>query len=238
MARLPRLVVAGLPHVVSLEVQHEQTLARDAQDRVGLLELLRAAARAQPVAVHAYAIGDDGVDLLVTPDEPAALGRFVQSVARRHAAAFNRRHGRRGGLWATRYRTAALQAQPWLLRCMRWVEQRPWRRPALGATRSALSLENDASSAAHHLGSGSERWLADPAPYWALGNTPFERELAYRVLLHLPLDLAEAELIDAALRGGWFIGDTGYLRSVAPDLGRRPAPRSPGRPRSKVSEPT
>lgn len=237
MARLPRLVIAGLPHVVSLDVQHEQTLARDAQDRAALIALVRAAGAAQSVAVHAYAIGDDGIDLLVTPAEPGALGRFMQSVARRHAAAFNRRHGRRGGLWAARYRTAALQAQPWLLRCMRWVEQRPWRRPAPGLPRTAASLENDASSAAHYLGSGSERWLADPAPYWALGNTPFERELAYRALLQLPLEAAEAQQIEAALRGGWFLGDPGYLHSVAPELERRPAPRPAGRPRAKVGEP-
>lgn len=237
MARLPRLVIAGLPHLVSLEVQHEQTLARDALDRSALIALVRTAGAAQSVAIHAYAIGDDGLDLLVTPSDTEALGRFMQSVARRHAAAFNRRHGRRGGLWAGRYRTAALQAQPWLLRCMRWVEQRPWRRPAPGSSRTAASLENDASSASHHLGAGSERWLADPAPYWALGNTPFEREGAYRVLLQLPVEATEAQLIDAALRGGWFIGDAGYLKSVAPDLERRPSPRPPGRPRSRMDDP-
>jgi putative transposase len=237
MARLPRLVIAGLPHVVSLEVQHEQTLARDGQDRVALLDLVKASAAAHGVAIHAFAMGDDGLDLLVTPGEAEALGRFVQSVARRHAAAFNRRHGRRGGLWAARYRTAALQAQPWLLRCMRWVEQRPWRRASASLPRTAASLENDASSAAHHLGSGSERWLADPAPYWGLGNTPFERELAYRALLDLPIEDAEAKLIESALRGGWFIGDPGYLSKVAPDLDRRSSPRAPGRPRSAMREP-
>lgn len=231
-------MIAGLPHVVSLEVQHEQTLARDAQDRQGLTALIRESAVAQGVAVHAYAIGDDGLDLLATPAVATALGRFMQSVARRHAAAFNRRHGRRGGLWAGRYRTAALQAQPWLLRCMRWVEQRPWRRPEMGAYRSAASLLNQASSAAHHAGSASERWLTDPAPFWALGNTPFERELAYRALLQLPLEIAEAQRIEAALRGGWFIGDAGYLQAVAPELDRRPAPRPPGRPRSRLNEPS
>lgn len=237
MARLPRLVIAGLPHVVSLDVQHEQTLARDAQDRQALLDLIKTSALANGVAVHAYAIGDDGIDLLVTPADAASLGRFMQSVARRHAAAFNRRHARRGGLWAGRYRTAALQTQPWLLQCMRWVEQRPWRRAAVGPTRATALLESDASSAAHHFGTASEHWLADPAPYWALGNTPFEREIAYRALLQNPLDAAEAQLIEAALRGGWFIGDVHYLRRVAPELGRRPEPRSPGRPRLRNDTP-
>jgi putative transposase len=237
MARLPRLVIPGLPHVVSLEVQHEQTLARDPQDRLTLLALVRVSAAAQGVAVHAYAIGDDGLDLLVTPGDVDALGRFMQSVARRHAAAFNRRHGRRGGLWAGRYRTAALQPQPWMLRCMRWVEQRPWRWPSVSSTRPLASLESDASSAAHHLGLSSERWLVDPAPYWALGNTPFERELAYQTLLQLPLESAEGQLIAASLRGGWFIGDASYLEKIAPDVDRRASPRSPGRPRSVRHEP-
>jgi putative transposase len=237
MARLPRLVIPDLPHVVSLEVQHDQTLARDALDRQALLALIRDSALAQRLAVHAYAIGEDGLDLLVTPAEAGALGRFMQGIARRHAAAFNRRHDRRGGLWAGRYRASALQPQPWLLRCMRWVEQRPWRRPQMGAARNTATLQSDASSAAHHMGSGSERWLTDPAPYWALGNTPFERELAYRSLLQLPLDIADGQVIELALRGGWFIGDPGYLKTVAPHLERRPAPKSPGRPRLVTREP-
>jgi len=231
MARLPRLVLAGLPHVASLEVQHQQTLARDAQDRSALIDLVKASAAAQGIAVHAYAIGDDGMDLLLTPPQADALSRFMQTVARRHAAAFNRRHGRRGGLWAGRYRVAALQAQLWLLRSMRWVEQRPWRRLPSGAMHSVVSLESDASSAAHHLGAASERWLADPAPYWALGNTPFERELAYRGLLLSDPDPAEAQAIESALKGGWFIGEQSYLKSIVPALERRAAPLSAGRPR-------
>lgn len=236
MARLPRLTIAGLPHVLSLAVQHEQTLARDAQDRDDLLGRLREAAAAHQVALHAYAIDGEGLDLLATPPSNQALGRFMQALARSHAAAFNRRHSRHGGLWAGRYRAAPMQVEPWLLRCMRWVEQRP-QRQALGRQVSAPSWTSDTSSAAQHIGSGGERWLADPAPYWALGNTPFERELAYRSLLHLPIEVAQAERIAAALRGGWFLGDAAALKACMPELERRPTPRAPGRPRSALRDP-
>lgn len=235
MARLPRLVIDGLPHVVSLQVQHQQTLARDDDDRHALLALLRAAAQEHEVAIHAFAFGDDGLDLLASPRDAAALGRSMQSVARRHAAAFNRRHARHGSLWAGRYRVAALEPPTWTLRCMRWVETRGQR---VSTSASAIDSTTPWSSAPQHIGLAPQRWLVDPPAYWALGNTPFERELAYRQWLQTPPDAADAVRIESALRGGWFLGDEEFLRRLMPEAARPFAPRSPGRPplgRRKVS---
>lgn len=233
MARLPRLVIAGLPHVVSLQVQHEQTLAHDDADREALLLRLRASAQEHGVAVHAFAFDDAGLDLLVSPPQPLALGRFMQSIARRHAAAFNRRHARHGSLWAGRYRTAAVEPQAWMLRCMRWVESRA-RRSATQAPAHVSAVMQ--SSEPHHTGTAVAGWLADPPAYWALGNTPFERELVYRQWLHAPADPADADKIESALRGGWFLGDASFLRTFLPQPARAVAPRAPGRPPAASSK--
>ena len=118
MARQPRAVFAGLPHLVALRVQHQQSLAIDDQDRASALVLLGESMQVQGVSLHAYGLKQDLVELVVTPTSAEALSRAMQAFARRHAVAFNRRHGRHGGLWAGRFAATALEAEPWLLRAM------------------------------------------------------------------------------------------------------------------------
>lgn len=230
MARLPRLIVDGLPHLISQRVQHQQTLARDASDREALRERLRITAPPHGLAVHAYALLDDRFDLVVTPADAAGLSRFMQAVARRHSADFNRRHGRSGSLWAGRYRVAVIDPDSWLLTCMCHVEQQAQQ----GVSAEAGSVTGEPGSAAssqqHHTGATVEPWLTDPAPYWALGNTPFERQAMYRARLGKPVTKGQVMQIDAALRGGWALGPTDFAQQLEERSERPAAPRLPGRP--------
>ena len=61
------------------------------------------------VALHAYALLDDAVQLLLRPPSDAALSRMMQALGRRYVAAFNRRHGRSGTLWDGRFRAGVVQ---------------------------------------------------------------------------------------------------------------------------------
>jgi putative transposase len=234
MARLPRLIVDGLPHIVSQRVQHEQTLARDAADRSALLDRLRMAAFEHAVAIHAYALLDDRFDLVVTPGSAAGLSHFMQAVARGHSAAFNRRHGRAGGLWAGRYRVAVIDAASWLLTCMRYVDQQAQRPPTAGDV-AAADPAPAVSSQSHHTGANVEAWMHDPAPYWALGNTPFERQATYRALVARPVAEEEVMQIAAALRGGWALGPAGFAQGLEVGSVRPATRRVPGRPRRHLA---
>ena len=223
MARQPRAVFAGLPHLVALRVQHQQSLAVDDEDRSNALSRLGAAMQAQAVSLHAYGLRQDLVELVVTPNSSDSLSRAMQDFAKRHAAAFNRRHGRHGGLWAGRFAVAALEADPWLLRAMVRVEQpladalRPW------------------SSAAHHAGLRADPLISEPAAYWGLGNTPFEREAAYRQLLLERTPVEWTLALDAALRGGRPLGSEAFLRFLEAQAHRSFARAPRGRPAKSTS---
>jgi len=84
MARLPRLIVPGLPHLVSQRAQHGQAMVRDDEDRRALLRLLREAAAQHRVALHAYSVLEGRLDLVATPETANGLSLLMQSVARRH----------------------------------------------------------------------------------------------------------------------------------------------------------
>ena len=204
-----------------------QPIFVDDEDRVAFLELLRVTAASEVVAVHGYALLDNEVQLLVTPASVEALSRTMQGVARRHGARFNRRHGHAGTLWAGRFRASVVDPDSWVGVCLRYIETAHARAGVLDA---ALRW----SSATHHAGMRREPLITEHVAYWSLGNTPFEREAAWRELLEQPLALTQVSALQAALRSGWPIGGDAFRDTLACISSRRLVPRRPGRPRKVI----
>lgn len=226
MARLPRLGVAGWPHLVVQRVHDGQLLARDDTDRQALLTALRDAARQHGVAVHAYALCPDHLHLLATPAQEDSLSLTMQALGRRYVAAYNRRHGRQGGLWVGRFRATVLDPAQFLLPAMVFVEQH-------GVRAGRVQREEDEpwSSARHHLGLGADPLVADHPLFWALGNTPFEREAAWRRRLEEGLTGAQCRQLAEAMHKGWALGEGPQLGALEQLAGRPVRPRPRGRPR-------
>jgi putative transposase len=225
MARLPRLVAPGQLHYLVQRGHSNQPVFIDDSDRRDYLRVLHEAALAQQVPVHAYALLDAQVHMLLTPPTQASLGLLMQQVGRRYVSAFNRRHGRSGTLWQGRFRAGVVQAGARALDCMRLVDSL--------AVRHGLALSHDAShwsSAPHRLGLRRDRLVSDPAEFWRLGNTPFEREVAYRALLAAGLDEGLARQIEHAALNGWALGSPLFLAQLAEQAGRPARPRARGRP--------
>lgn len=225
MARLPRLAASGFVHLVTQRGNGGQALCADDADRELFVQLLGESAAAQRVAIHAWALVDADFLMLATPGDSTGLSRMMQSLGRRYVAAFNRRHGRSGALWGGRFRATAVEAETLLLPCMAYVELAPVRAGvAHGAERHRWS------SARHHLGLAPDARVTDHALYWALGNTPFEREAAHRELLDRGLGEGQLQGIAAAAAKGWALGSPAFAMSLAERAGRRVLPARRGRP--------
>lgn len=220
MARLPRLEWPGQLHYVILRGHGALAgpgVFTDAGDRQAFVLALREAAAAQAMQVHAYALLHDEAQLLVTPAEAGALGRLVQAVGRRYVSAYNRRHGHRGSLWAGRFHSAVLEAGELRLAALCLVD--------------GASTDTQATSAGARTGAPREPWLVDPPEVWTLGNTPFEREAAYRALLARGPAPGQADSLRRAALGGWALGSAAFLAAAALATSRPSAPRPRGRPR-------
>lgn len=237
MARLARLSIEGWPHLVLQRVHEGQLMVRDDTDRAALLDALREAARLANVSIHAYSIGADRLLLLATPHDAQGLSRMMQAFGRRYVAVFNRRYSRSGSLWAERFRTTVIEPQPHLLDGMAYVELFALgldTHPAAGSLAERAAADRG-SSAAHHLGRRSDVLVSDHPLYWALGNTPFEREAAYRKRLDEGLSATQRAAITDALHKGWALGDDAFRAELAKRCQRRLAPLRRGRPRKNAS---
>ena len=198
----------------------------DDTDRLRLLAELRESAALYKVAIHAYVLMDNHLHLLATPETAGGLSHMMQSLGRRYVAAFNKRHGRSGTLWDGRFRAAVMEADTHLLACMRFLELNPHR--TAGFT---LPPEDYVwSSAAHHLGRRRDSLVLDHALFWALGNTPFEREAAWRRWLEQGVTVDEGRRLMDSAHKGWPLGGTSFLRALAEQTERPAAPRKRGRP--------
>jgi putative transposase len=224
MARLARLAIAGRPHLILQRTLPSQPAFIDDEDRLALLAALRSVAAAERVAVHAYGLYDHELRLLVTPAEAASLGRLMQSLGRSYVSGFNRRHARRGTLWDGRFRATVLDEATALVDAMRYVETPP-------DVDAGAPGDHPWSSARHHLGQQAAPLVTDHPRFWRLGNTPFEREAAWRALLEQPLAPSRRRDIEAAVLKGWALGPPSFVQALAAQTERRVQPLARGRPR-------
>lgn len=225
MARLARLCIAGQLHLVIQRARDGEPVLADAADNDTYLTHLREAAAAASVAVHAFVLLPTQVRLLVTPGNQSALSTMLQAAGRRFVAAYNRRHSRSGALWDGRFHATVIDADPYFVECLRFIESTP--------VQLGLAQEADYwpwSSAAHHTGRRVVAGLAEHRQFWALGNTPFEREMAYARLLQLPLTEARSRFLESAALQGWVLGPASFAEAMARLAKRRVLPSRRGRP--------
>ena len=232
MARKPRLSVAGELHYVVQTGHNDQAVFADDADRIAFLAMLHDAARANGVTVHAYALLDNAVHLLAVPALGESLGRLMQSLGRQYVAAYNRRHGRSGSLWAGRFRCAPIDAAAWGYAAILEVEVAP--------VASGLAAEAGAyawSSARHHLGRERDPLISEHSAYWAIGNTPFERGSVHAIKLAEAQPSPANSSLAKAARQGRPVGDAVFVHRVTQAAGFVAGATAPrGRPRKWRTE--
>ncbi|MDP3224238.1 MAG: transposase [Rubrivivax sp.] len=221
MARLPRLALAGHTHWV-VQLSHQAlTPFVDEQDRMQYLAALQLAAQQEDVQLLAYALCDGAVHLLLTPREGPSLGRLMQAVGRRYVSAHHRRHGGSGTLWNGRFRCAVVEPGATLLEVLCFIDSQ-------GAD---ISRTGQRHRTVGETASPAVPALADPPAYWALGNTPFDRQAAWRQRLADGLNPARTDALLKAALGSWAVGSAAFAQTVAEAAARPAAPRPRGRPR-------
>ncbi|HWJ95238.1 MAG TPA: transposase, partial [Telluria sp.] len=92
------------------------------------------------------------------------------------------------------------------------------------------------SSFSHHIGAKPDPVITDHAVYWALGNTPFDREAAYRELMESALAAGEVTALSEAVLKGWPLGSEKFKSALAKQVRRRVAPAKRGRPAKSAAQ--
>lgn len=226
MARQPRLLLPGYPLHLIIRGHNRQPVFVTDDGRQRWVDWMRDAARENEVSVHAWVLLDNHAHLLLTPADEQGLARMMQSLGRRYTQYFNAQQQRTGTVWEGRFKSSLVDVQH-LLRCIALIELNPVR-----AGLVARAEDWRWSSCRHHVGLDKQPWLTEHAAFWSLGNTPFERQLAWRAQLDEGLPAADAQRIVDAVLHGWALGGPAFIERIERESGRRAAPRPRGRPRN------
>lgn len=225
MARLPRLVVAGQPHHIIQRGTNQQLVFRSSADFDRMLSLIRSASRDCDVAIHAYVLMGNHFHLLATPATASGLSMLMQSLGRSYVRYYNDCYQRTGTLWQGRFRATVIDSERHLFTCMAYIDLNPVRAGLVSAPG-----DYSWSSYQHNSGHRVDPIVSEHPLFWALGNTPFAREAAYKEIVKLGVGREEQTAITKATLKGWVLGSDGPSLT-GKEFSRRGLPLPRGRPR-------
>lgn len=232
MPRRPRIKLAGLPqHIVQRGINREPCFFAE-EDYHCYLHWLEKAAADWHCVIHAYVLMTNHVHLLVTPETEAGIAKLMQAVGRRYVQYINRIYKRTGSLWEGRYKSSLIQAETYLLTCMRYIELNPVR----------AGMAQDPSqyrwSSYRHNGLGQSDPRLTPHPlYLALDRNDADRQTAYRALFRCELDEDALGDIRLALSQGQPLGHGRFGDRICAAAGVRRTQKRPGRPVGNLNQP-
>ena len=210
---------------------NRQPVFRAREDFEAMLALLAAASQAADVTIHAYVLMHNHFHLLATPAGLTSLSTVMQMVGRSYVRSYNDRYDRTGALWEGRFKAIPIDSERYLFTCMAYIELNPVRAGIV-----AVPADYPWSSYAHNAGIAMNALVRAHPLYWALGNTPFAREAAYRDLVESGIRPADQIAITSSTLKGWVLGtEAAVFAGQVPC--RRGTPLKPGRPKKVDSVP-
>ena len=215
MARLARVVVPGVPHLVTQRGNRRQQTFFNADDYAAYRDLLQAGCEKAGVAVWAWCLMPNHVHLILVPSDEDGLRAALGETHRRYSRRVNQREDWRGYLWQGRFASVAMD-ETHVLAAARYVELNPVR-----AGMAPKAKDWRWSSARAHL-TGQEDRLTTTAPL-------LDRVGDWAAFLDGGLGEAERLAIRSGERTGRPLGSADFIASLEGQLGRVLARQKPGR---------
>jgi len=215
MARLPRIVLPGIPHHVTQRGNRREQAFFEDGDYVLYLDLLADAAGRANVEIWSYCLMPSHVHIVAVPSDEDGLRRTFRYVHRHYTGYINARQRWTGHLWQGRFSSVAMDEahfvtalryvalNPVRARLVERAEDWPW-----SSTRALIAGEDD-----HVVTVGPA--LERVGDFAAFLSEEFDEALTYA-------SLRKAENV------GRPVGSPAWLAEMEERTGRKLAPRKRG----------
>ena len=226
-----RIVLSEYPHhIVQRGHDRNVVFAGDADFRYYLDTLIEFKAD-YGVQVYAYCLMTNHVHLLLAPTDYKGLGQLMKRLAGRQTRYRNRLERRSGTLWESRYKSSLVDADEYLLACVRYIELNPVR-----AGMVADPGEYAWSSYRARTGA-ADCSLLDTIPAMETFTTNGENDhTTHADYIRSAIPEGEWELIRTAVSRGQLTGGDRFVEEIKRITGRRIEARGRGRPRKKAEK--
>jgi putative transposase len=226
MPRYRRLFLPEFPvHIVQRGHDRQPVFIEKRDYEYYLANLIEVKAKYE-VQLHAFCLMTNHVHLLISPG-PAAekVSAFMRVLAGRQTRFINKRQGRTGTLWESRFKASLVDTAVYLLACYRYIELNPVR---AGMVEKPHGYEW--SSYRHNSGETRVHWIDEHAEFSALGPDPARRAACYRAFVEEGDNSKECETIRTSLRRNQVTGDDRFREQLSARTGRELSKAAPGRP--------
>jgi len=230
MPRKPRFYLPGVPaHVVQRGHNREAVFFEDA-DYLAYLQWLSEASQKYDCSIHAYCLMTNHVHLLVSPATADGITRLMQYLGRHYVPYVNHKYGKSGSLWEGRYKASLVNAEDYLLACMRYIELNP-------VAADMVQTAGDYRWSSYRCNAHDEtNALVRPHEiYTALGKGQ-DRLAAYQSIFSAHQDTLDAtnDEIREASQTGTPLGNDRFQKQITKTLGQKTGQSRRGRPTGYV----
>jgi len=220
----PRFVLPSQSQHVIVRGSNRDPIFYADEDYLFYLEKLKQACDRHRCDVHAYVLMTNHVHLLLTPHTEQGIGKVMQLLGRYYVQHFNDSYSRTGTLWEGRYKATLIDAENYLLTCYRYIELNPVRAKDLVDHPSKYPW-----SSYRYNALGEENPVIVPhEEYLRLGNSPAERQAAYRALFKSRISDRTLEEIRQATNKAWVLGSNHFKEKIETQLNRQVSPKPRG----------
>jgi putative transposase len=216
MARLPRLVLPGVPHHITQRGNRREKTFFEDSDYALYLDLLADAASRATVEIWSYCLMPNHVHIVATPTDEDGLWRTFRYVHRHYTGFINARMRVTGHLWQGRFSSVAMDEMH-LVAALRYIALNPVRARLVG---QAQEWEWSSTRA---LVAGKDNHVVTVAPalervgdFAAFLGEDFDEALTYTAL-------RKAETV------GRPVGSAAWLADMEARTGKQLAPGKRGR---------
>lgn len=221
MPRIARAIAPGFPHHIVQRGNNRGDVFFSPEDRAVYLYLLKKYSEKWNTPVNCYCLMTNHVHLLAKPYSGESLHKMMQGVTLCYTQHINRKYGRTGRLWASRYHSTIVDEEAYLWIVARYIEQNPVR---------AVLVENPEdypySSAPAHFGLTYDPVLEDDL-------FPEVHRKDYISFIKSGISEEQANQIRQSAKTGRPLGPEKFVMEIENMLGRKLAAFPIGRPRIK-----
>jgi REP-associated tyrosine transposase len=224
MPRIARAVAASFPHHVVQRGNNKETVFFNEKDRLKYIHLIGKYSDKWKSPVLAYCLMTNHVHLLIKPKENESLYKMMQGVTLCYTQYVNRRYGRTGRLWESRYHSCIVDKDSYLWAVARYIETNPVR---AGIVERAEDYAY--SSARHHIIGDIDDVLGEEL-------VEEEQRKDYHAFISDIISEKDIKVIRYHTKTGRPLGDERFTEKMEKKMGRKFSQKQPGRPRKQKAE--
>lgn len=226
MSRRPQLYLPNIPCLVSQTCIGDFPCFSAHSDYKFYLECMEEAAQDYGCHIHAYALTQYHILLLVTPQLKESIPRLMQSVSRRYIHYLRRAYGRTGPVWRGRLKSCLIEpTNVGLLQCYCYIERYPELQDL-----SMPAVSYCWSSHAYHAYGNQDEVISPHPAYVQLGASALLRQADYRALFKLTSSADHLSVFQRALETGVPVGSDQFRVQLGRQLNRHLGYKRRGRP--------